>query len=263
MCDSCGCDSSSDPVTISKPGSHFHGHGHPHDHSHDHDHVHVQSRTVRVEQDVLAHNQAISEKNRAYFAEHGIFAMNLVSSPGSGKTTLLEKTITDLKHEVLMSVIEGDQQTARDADRIDATGVPVVQVNTGSGCHLDGTMIANAIAKLEPEDRSVLFIENVGNLVCPALFDLGESAKVVIISVTEGEDKPEKYPYMFRAARLCLINKIDLLPHLDFDVAACREFAARVNPELEFIEVSARTGEGMGQWYAWLKSRLPVDGHAG
>ncbi len=248
MCDSCGCDPKSEPVTIRKPGSHSH--------------THVHSRTVRVEQDVLALNQSVSDKNRTYFHEHDILALNLVSSPGSGKTTILEKTVLNLKDELLMSVIEGDQQTTRDADRIEATGAKAIQVNTGSGCHLDGAMIASAIDELEPAQGSVLFIENVGNLVCPAMFDLGEAAKVVIISVTEGEDKPEKYPHMFNAAEICLINKIDLLPYLDFDTKVCRELAARVNPALEFIELSATTGEGMDLWYDWLRRKSVAD-HAG
>jgi hydrogenase nickel incorporation protein HypB len=220
-----------------------------------HHHFPGASRTVQVELDVLAKNEGIAARNRAYFARENILALNLVSSPGSGKTTILERTIKDLKGQVKMAVIEGDQQTLRDAERIEATGVEVVQINTGTGCHLDGGMIHRALHQMTLEPDSILFIENVGNLVCPALFDLGEAAKVVIISVTEGEDKPQKYPHMFKAATLCLINKTDLLPYLDFDVAACREFARQVNPELEFIELSATGGEGMKQWYAWLGER--------
>ncbi|MFO7604706.1 MAG: hydrogenase nickel incorporation protein HypB [Desulfurivibrionaceae bacterium] len=214
------------------------------------------TRTVRVEVDILAKNDEISSRNRAYFESNDILALNLVSSPGSGKTTILERTIHDLRDRTPMAVIEGDQQTLRDAERIAATGVEVVQVNTGAGCHLDGSMVHRAMHRLTLAPKSILFIENVGNLVCPAMFDLGEAAKVVIISVTEGEDKPQKYPQMFAAASLCLINKIDLLPHLDFDVAACREFAGQVNPKLEFIEISATTGEGMEGWYAWLMGRV-------
>ena len=242
MCESCDCGSHGESVIISKPGA-----GHKHSPPH--------SRTVQLEIDVLAKNNEIAARNRAFFASKGILALNLVSSPGSGKTTILERTIGDLKGQMPLAVIEGDQQTLRDAERIKATGIEVVQVNTGTGCHLDGEMIHRAMHQLPLEQDSILFIENVGNLVCPALFDLGEAAKVVTISVTEGEDKPQKYPHMFRAASLCLINKIDLLPHLDFDVAACRGFARQVNAELEFIEVSATSGEGMGHWYDWLRRR--------
>ncbi len=241
MCDSCDCGSHGESVIISKPGE-------------GHKHSPTNSRMVQVEIDVLAKNNEIATRNRAFFESKGILALNLVSSPGSGKTTILERTIGDLKGQMPLAVIEGDQQTLRDAERIEATGIEVVQVNTGTGCHLDGEMIHRAMHQLTLEHDSILFIENVGNLVCPALFDLGEAAKVVTISVTEGEDKPQKYPHMFRAASLCLINKIDLLPHLDFDVAACRGFARQVNPELEFIEVSATSGEGMEQWYEWLRS---------
>ena len=242
MCDTCNCGSHEDEVAIRKPGE-------------AHVHEHAAPRKVKVEIDVLAKNDEIATRNRAYFERENILALNLVSSPGSGKTTILERTIRDLKDHLTMAVIEGDQQTMRDAERIEATGVDVVQVNTGTGCHLDGDMVHKALHQLDPQHDSVLFIENVGNLVCPALFDLGEAAKVVIISVTEGEDKPQKYPHMFKAATLCLINKTDLLPYLDFDVAACREYARQVNPALEFIEVSATTGEGMQGWYSWLKGR--------
>lgn len=242
MCDTCNCGSHGDEVAIRKPGE-----GSAHEHP--------ASRKVMVEVDVLAKNDDIASRNRAYFERENILALNLVSSPGSGKTTLLERTIHDLNDQLKMAVIEGDQQTMRDAERIEATGVDVVQVNTGTGCHLDGDMIHKALHRLDLQHDSVLFIENVGNLVCPALFDLGEAAKVVIISVTEGEDKPQKYPHMFRAATLCLINKIDLLPYLEFDIATCREYARQVNPDLEFIEVSAKTGEGMGEWYNWLRNK--------
>ena len=242
MCDSCGCDDGSG-VTITRlePGQ---AHHHPHHH---------QARTITLGTEVLARNDALATRNREYLWIRKILALNLVSSPGSGKTTILERTIRDLRGELAMAVIEGDQQTRRDAERISATGAGVVQVNTGAGCHLDSSMVARAIAQLDLQDASLLFIENVGNLVCPAMFDLGEAAKVVIISVTEGEDKPQKYPHMFRAATLCLINKIDLLPYLRFDLTVCRELAAQVNPELEFIELSAVSGEGMGRWYDWLR----------
>jgi len=179
--------------------------------------------------------------------------LNLLSSPGSGKTTLLAQTISDLKESINMAVIEGDQQTANDAERIRATGVKAVQINTGKGCHLDAHMIAHALQKLQPQDDSLLFIENVGNLVCPASFDLGEAYKVVILSVTEGEDKPLKYPDMFHAADMLIINKIDLLPYLDFDLQQCINHARRVNPEIEILELSATKGEGLAQWYDWIK----------
>jgi hydrogenase nickel incorporation protein HypB len=208
-----------------------------------------------LETEVLARNDATAARNREYLVDRRILALNLVSSPGSGKTTILERTIRGLRGEMTLQVIEGDQQTRSDAERISATGAEVVQVNTGAGCHLDSSMVARALERLEPPQGSLLFIENVGNLVCPALFDLGEAAKVVIISVTEGEDKPQKYPHMFRAASLCLINKTDLLPYVDFNVAVCRELAAQVNPELEFIEISATTGAGLPDWYDWLRQR--------
>jgi hydrogenase nickel incorporation protein HypB len=209
-----------------------------------------------VREAVLGKNDGIAAHNRDFFREKRIVTLNLVSSPGSGKTTILERTIRELRGEIPMAVIEGDQQTMLDAERIEATGVPVVQVNTGSGCHLDADMVHQALHQLEPAENSLLFIENVGNLVCPAMFDLGEAAKVVIISVTEGEDKPLKYPAMFDAAGLCLINKTDLLPHVDFDLARCREYALRVNHRLEFFEISAKTGEGMSDWLAWLRRQL-------
>jgi hydrogenase nickel incorporation protein HypB len=265
MCDTCGCGQPADAVTFRKPGApetdhphghHHHDHGHDHDHHHDHHHDHDHgSREVLVQQDVLRRNDLLAERNRGWFAAKGILALNLVSSPGSGKTTLLERTIADLAGEFAVSVIEGDQQTLNDAERIAATGAPVIQVNTGHGCHLDAPMIRRAVDELAPAERSVLMIENVGNLVCPALFDLGEAAKVVIISVTEGDDKPLKYPTMFAASDLCLVNKIDLAPHVQFDVDRCEEAARAVNPRLEFLRVSAATGEGMDRWYDWLRSR--------
>ncbi|ACF13614.1 hydrogenase accessory protein HypB [Chloroherpeton thalassium ATCC 35110] len=232
---------------------HHHEHGHGHHHHHDHEHSH--SRTVEIEQDVLLKNNLLAERNRGYFEAKGIFALNLVSSPGSGKTTFLEKTISDLKETVNFAVIEGDQQSMRDADRIHATGVPVVQVNTGKGCHLDADMVNRSIKEMELAQDSVLLIENVGNLVCPALFDLGEAMKIVVISVTEGDDKPQKYPTMFDAAEICIINKIDLLPYVEFDVEKCRQYALEVNHHLKFFEVSAKTGEGMKDWEEWLTAK--------
>ncbi|MBU0484904.1 MAG: hydrogenase nickel incorporation protein HypB [Proteobacteria bacterium] len=252
MCDSCSCSPTDQIVTIHKHGvEHSELHAH-HAGSAGHDKFEAKGRKVEIGQEVLARNDSLAAQNRELFALKRILALNLVSSPGSGKTTLLEYTLRNFK-EFPVSVIEGDQQTARDAQRIADTGVPVVQVNTGAGCHLDAAMVSRAVHKLEPGDDSILFIENVGNLVCPALFDLGEAAKVVVISVTEGEDKPEKYPYMFKAARLCLINKIDLLPYVDFDPVRCRENALRVNPDLVFFELSATKGDGMDEWLDWLR----------
>ena len=199
----------------------------------------------------------LAERNRGWLDGREILALNLVSSPGSGKTSLLERTIRDLKGDVPISVIEGDQATLNDAERIRATGAPAVQINTGTGCHLDADMLARGLAHRNPPTRSVVMIENVGNLVCPALFDLGERAKVVILSVTEGEDKPIKYPHMFKAATLMLLNKIDLLPHLRFDVARWIAYAHEVNPGIRVLQVSAQTGEGMDAWYAWLKRQVP------
>jgi len=238
------------------------GHGH-HDHRHDDLHFGLgvagahapgmsQARMVQVEQDIVGKNDALAAENRKRFAERGIFAVNLVSSPGSGKTTLLVKTIEALKdrHEVV--VIEGDQETSHDADRIRTTGARALQVNTGKGCHLDADMVGKAVERLAPAAGSVLMIENVGNLVCPAGFDLGEAHKVVVLSVTEGEDKPLKYPDMFRRSSLMLLNKIDLLPHVEFDVARCIEYARRVNPGIRVIEVSATKGQGMREWLDWI-----------
>lgn len=260
MCDTCGCGSSD--VTIKKPGqdghSHLHGHQHDHDHKHDHSHSHDHDhgRTIEVETDVLAKNNLLAERNRGFFEAKNIFTLNLVSSPGAGKTTILEKTITSIKDKVECAVIEGDQQTMNDAERIDATGAAVIQVNTGTGCHLDSEMINKGAKELQLKEDSLLFIENVGNLVCPALFDLGEAHKVVIISVTEGDDKPHKYPTMFSVSDLCIINKTDLLPYVDFNVEKCKEYALQVNPNIKFIEVSATKGDGMDQWTDWLLSKV-------
>ena len=211
------------------------------------------SRIVQIEQDILAKNAAIASENRRYFADHGIFALNLVSSPGSGKTTLLEKTISAWGRRTPIAVIEGDQQTSRDADRVRAAGAEAVQINTGKGCHLDAQMVAHALTHLTPAEDSLLLIENVGNLVCPSAFDLGEAHKVVILSVTEGEDKPLKYPDMFHAASLLLINKIDLLPYVQFSVETASSYARRIRAELEVVALSAQTGAGFEQWLAWLE----------
>jgi len=241
--------------------SHDHtGHDHTHDHSHEHhdhthDHDHSHGTRISVEQDVLHKNDLLAERNRGFFEAKNIFTVNLVSSPGSGKTTLLEKTILNIGKDLDFYIIEGDQQTMNDADRIKAAGAPVIQVNTGSGCHLDAEMISKAAKELNISDNSVLLIENVGNLICPSMFDLGEAKRVVIISVTEGEDKPLKYPYMFNSSDICIINKTDLLPYMDFDIEKLKEYALRINHHLEIIELSAKTGEGMDSWYNWIKEQ--------
>jgi len=269
MCTVCGC---GEGETRIEDHEHAHDHGHHHHHEHAHEHQHgkhthdygqgpahahapglSQTRMLQIEEDILGKNNEYAAANRRWFAERGILALNLVSSPGSGKTTLLTRSIDDLKEELKLSVIEGDQQTANDADRIRETGVKALQINTGKGCHLDGHMVGHALETLKPEDGSVLFIENVGNLVCPAAFDLGEAHKVAILSVTEGEDKPIKYPDMFHAADLMLLNKIDLLPYVQFDVDKCIEYAHRVNPNIKVLQVSAASGEGMDSWYQWIR----------
>jgi hydrogenase nickel incorporation protein HypB len=242
MCIDCGC------------GEVNHQHQHDHDHDHDHNHDHGPT-TVRIGEDLLAKNARLAELNRALFSQKGVFVLNLVSSPGSGKTTLLEKTIAALKPYLNFAVLEGDQQTANDADRIAATGVPVKQINTGAGCHLDAHMVGHGVEGFDLDAADILMIENVGNLVCPASFDLGEQHKVAVLSVTEGEDKPLKYPPMFRAADILLINKVDLLPYLDFDLDTCKAYARQVNPEVQIFELSCRSGEGMDLWYDWLKAK--------
>lgn len=265
MCATCGCDAD-DTVRYMMPGKKVHhSHdGHHHHHSHDghhHHHPHDDqthsSKKIEVERDVLLKNDLMAERNRGFFNAKNIQAINLVSSPGSGKTTLLESTIVRLGGTVPLAVIEGDQQTTQDADRIHAAGARAIQVNTGKGCHLDSEMIQQAIRKLLPENDSLLFIENVGNLVCPSMFDLGEQKRVVIISVTEGEDKPLKYPDMFASSNICIINKIDLLPYVSFDVDKFKEYALRVNHHLTFFEISATTEDGMDQWCEWLQQ--PVE----
>ena len=195
----------------------------------------------------------MAARNRGYFEAKNLFVLNLVSSPGSGKTSLLEKTLQDLKKEYGFAVIEGDQQTLQDANRIDALKVPVIQINTGKGCHLESDMVYEAVKQLNPKENSILMIENVGNLVCPSMFDLGEHKRVVIISTTEGEDKPLKYPDMFMSSQVCIINKTDLLPYLDFDIEKLKSYALQINPKLIFFEVSATKGLGMETWYNWLK----------
>jgi len=237
---------------------HVHSHAHDHadeHHSHPHDGGRGHGATLDIQARILAKNDALAARNRAWLAGREILALNLVSAPGSGKTTLLERTIATLAGELPLYVIEGDQATANDGERIRAAGAPVVQVNTGNGCHLDAEMVRRGLAELKPAPGSIVLIENVGNLVCPALFDLGERAKVAIFSVTEGEDKPLKYPHMFRAAALVLLNKIDLLAHLDFAPAEALGNVRRVNPDAEIIEVSARTGAGLPAWLEWMRSQ--------
>ncbi|MCK4745397.1 MAG: hydrogenase nickel incorporation protein HypB [Bacteroidales bacterium] len=258
MCDTCGCGNGGNEVRISRPGEkehrHDQDHDHGHSHGHHHDHDHTYETLIRLEEDILGKNNLLASRNRGYFEAKGVVALNLMSSPGSGKTTLLEKTIQAMKGKRPVAVIEGDQQTFNDSNRIEAAGAPVVQVNTGNGCHLDARMIQLAIKKLDLEEGSILFIENVGNLVCPSLFELGEKSRVVIISVTEGEDKPQKYPTMFEHADVCIINKTDLLPYVDFDVDQVKSSALSVNPNLNFMELSAKTEKGMEKWIEWILS---------
>ena len=255
MCGVCGC--GTDGVSIKRPNKKDnHSHEHSHDHDHGHSHTHGDKTIINLERDILSKNNMEAARNRGYFEAKNLFVLNLVSSPGSGKTSILETTLKDLKDKMDFYVIEGDQQTLNDANRIDALNIPVVQVNTGKGCHLESDMIYDAVKQLKPKDKSVLMIENVGNLVCPSMFDLGESKRVVIISITEGEDKPIKYPDMFHSADICIINKMDLLPHLNFDLQKLKDYALQVNHHLEFFEVSATTGEGMDAWYKWLETEL-------
>ena len=273
MCSTCGCGQPEEAVTIRKADGrefefvgnfsagitalHSHAHALHHEHDHKRDTLEGTTETLSLERDILQKNNLLAERNRGYFEAKRIAALNLMSSPGSGKTTLLEATLQKLMIEAPVCVIEGDQQTMRDADRIAALGVEAVQVNTGKGCHLDSDMVHRAVHQLDPPEGAYLFIENVGNLVCPALFDLGEKFRVVIMSVTEGDDKPLKYPHMFHSAQICVINKTDLLPYVDFDVEKARQNALRINHHLLFFELSARTGEGMDSWIEWLKTLAP------
>lgn len=283
MCGHCGCGNEAGATVLDlqtgkkiamerEPREHHHEHSHLHDHvhsdgtrhSHSHDEIHEhrhdstspESETIALQTRILAKNDALAQKNRAWFRGREILALNLVSSPGSGKTTLLERTIRDLKEEMKLFVVEGDQATAHDGERIRAAGAMAAQINTGAGCHLEADMLARALQQLKPSPGSLVMIENVGNLVCPALFDLGERSKIVIFSVTEGEDKPLKYPHMFRAADVMILNKIDLLPYVDFDVARAVKNALQVNPRINVFQLSARTGEGLEAWYAWLRGEM-------
>ncbi|MET4043632.1 hydrogenase nickel incorporation protein HypB [Bradyrhizobium sp. RT6a] len=294
MCTVCGC--SDGKASIEDAHGHHHDHGdghehgghHHHDRGHGHDHGHhhhhggahdhapdeaglldcganpagqkiagmSSDRIIQVERDILDKNDRLAADNRARFAADGVLAFNLVSSPGAGKTSLLVRALSELKASFAIGVIEGDQQTSNDAERIRATGVPAIQVNTGKGCHLDAAMVGEAYDRLPWLNGGLLFIENVGNLVCPAAFDLGEARKIVVFSTTEGEDKPLKYPDMFAASSLMLINKIDLAPVLDFDLAKTIDYARRVNPKIEVLTVSARTGEGFATFFAWIRKRM-------
>lgn len=270
MCETCGCGDSEELKIHNRHHEHDHNHSHDHNHDHDHDHDHSHShqygddhhthdhsshKVISLNTDILSENNKLAQLNRRFFEGRKVLCLNLVSSPGSGKTSILEKTIKALISSRNIAVIEGDQQTLLDAERIEKSGAPAIQINTGSGCHLDARMVEMALQKLEVETGSILFIENVGNLVCPAMFDLGEFKRVVVISTTEGEDKPLKYPYMFQTSHLCIINKSDLLPYLDFDTEKAISYARSINPNLEFILVSAKTGEGMDLWYAWLANQ--------
>ncbi len=273
MCGTCGCSDPANAVTLTDPASgeqtllrqgslggqdqgHHHDQDHDHSHhDHDHDGPHVHGpngEVISLEQAVLAKNDQIAARNRGWFEGRGVLALNLVSSPGAGKTTLLERTIRDLAGRVEIAVIEGDQMTANDAERIRAAGARAIQINTGAGCHLEADMVAEAVQKLDPPPGSILMIENVGNLVCPALFDLGERMKVAVVSTPEGEDKPLKYPHMFRAAEVVIINKLDLAPHVDFDQDLCRANIREVNPDARLFALSARSGEGLGPWLDFL-----------
>jgi len=251
MCGTCGCGNAD--VRVDLLGHHasedLHGHGHPHE---------PPGTVLDIETALLAKNDHLAAHNRAWLTERGVVALNLMSSPGSGKTSLLCRTIAELAHVRPVAVIEGDQETRIDAEKIGATGAPVVQINTGSGCHLDADMLGRGLAELRPAPGSLVFVENVGNLVCPALFDLGEAARVVVVSVTEGEDKPLKYPQMFSVADVVVINKIDLLPYVDVRLDELTAHCRSVNPGVRVLPLSVTTGEGMGAWCDWLRTCRPA-----
>jgi hydrogenase nickel incorporation protein HypB len=288
MCATCGCSGAD------HHHDHDHGHAHHHDHDDGHDHAHhhdhgdghdahhhdhgdghdahhrdhddghdEQARTVALERDLLARNDRLAAANRAALTDRGITMLNLMSSPGAGKTTLLERAIRRLAPGRPVAVIEGDQETDNDAARIRSTGAPVVQINTGAGCHLDAAMVRRGLDRLDPPDGSLVLVENVGNLVCPSLFDLGEQARVVIMAVTEGEDKPLKYPHMFRAADVLVLNKIDLLPYLEVDLERCLGYVQRVRPPLPVFRVSATRGDGLDDWCGWIRRQCGVPAPAG
>jgi hydrogenase nickel incorporation protein HypB len=262
MCATCGCAQSDGVRLTSMAGTrpNLQSHSHPHEHEHDHSrldhsgHEHPGTETISLEQRVLAKNDALAERNRSWLGARAVRAVNVMSSPGAGKTTLLVRTILDIGHRIAIYVVEGDQETTFDADRVKATGAPVLQINTGSGCHLDASMLAGALHSLDPGAGALVIVENVGNLVCPALFDLGEDRRVVLMSVTEGADKPLKYPHIFRTATVVVLNKIDLLPYVDFDVDRFHRDLALVNPTAMTLPLSATTGTGLSAWYDWLSS---------
>ena len=288
MCKTCGCSDDvlptlTDPQTgetssLNAISEHGHAHAHmgsgshshhdehqlSHSHSHSHSredssiHKHESAATIRVEQEILSKNDRFADRNREWLADRNILALNLVSSPGAGKTTLLERTIRELGIELRIYVIEGDQATDNDAQRIRAAGAHALQINTGAGCHLDAHMVAHGLEHLDPPTNSLVMIENVGNLVCPALFDLGERAKIVVCSVTDGDDKPIKYPHMFHASEVMILNKIDLLPYVEFDLERCLGYARQVNPRLRIFHVSATRGDGLNDWYEWLCGQMPA-----
>lgn len=256
MCDTCGCEDTGN-VKIYEPGQNkeeHHHHSHDHGVPHHHYHSEPQHREISVEKDILSKNNLLAERNRGFFEALDIFAINMVSSPGSGKTSIIERTNVEIGNQLKFYVIEGDQQTSNDAKRIQKAGAKAVQINTGNGCHLDANMVNRAVKQLKPETNSILIIENVGNLVCPSMFDLGENKRVVIFSVTEGDDKPEKYPTIFHTSDVCIINKTDLLPYVDFDIEKAKNLAKQLNPKMVFFEISAKTGEGFEDWFNWLKS---------
>lgn len=261
MCSTCGCADGAEIRLVrwdQEPAQHHHEHPHPHPHPN----PNPNPQTVTLEQRILAKNDSIAAANRAWLADRGVLAVNVMSSPGSGKTTLLERTIRGVGDEIAISVVEGDQETPLDATRIRAAGAPVVQINTGAGCHLDAQMIKDALVELDPSPGGVLFIENVGNLVCPALFDLGETARVVLASVTEGADKPLKYPHMFRAADIVLLNKADLLPYVDFDVDEFISAARTIKPGIDVVSLTATRADGVAAWFTWLRAARAGSRHS-
>jgi hydrogenase nickel incorporation protein HypB len=253
MCATCGC---SPLPSEHAPRTHSHGHG-EHRHAHAHPHSHPTAAVLHLEQEILGRNSRQAERNRTRLTQDRIVGVNLMGSPGAGKTALLERTAREFGGPRVLQVIEGDQETDRDAQRLLATGVSVVQLNTGTGCHLDADMVERGLKQLAPRPDSIVMIENVGNLVCPALFDLGEHARVVVASVTEGDDKPLKYPHMFRAAHLVLLNKVDLLPYVPFDQAQFVDRARQVKAQLVVLPISVQRGDGMDAWYRWLREQAP------
>jgi hydrogenase nickel incorporation protein HypB len=268
MCTICGCGNQPHEHDGLAPHTHVdahvdahaHAHADEHHHAHDlHDQRHVRDhehRTVRIERDLLEKNNRLAEANRTELARRDVSMLNIIGGPGAGKTALLEATVTRMRRDVRLAVLEGDQATDRDAQRIERAGGRVLQINTDAGCHLDAAMVADGLRVIAPEPSSVLFVENVGNLVCPALFDIGERSKIVVMSVTEGEDKPLKYAHVFKAAKLFILTKTDLLPHLSFDAEQCIAWAQVVNPDLEVLRVSAMRGDGLDEWCDWVRGQM-------